>query len=157
MDTKDEYIHQQKAIWQRHFRQDTGGSNPPLMESFLAEQSQLLDAFHSDPERASLRDTFLTEQRRVFNLFQAFRPTDPGQDLGELPDCPSSREEFLAQQNDLYFNLFQAFRPTDPGQDLDKLPDRPSSREEFLALQEDLYRQYPGERPRLLISADDPL
>lgn len=99
---RDEYLHQQKAVWQRYFRQATGDSSPPSIDSFLAEQGQLFDAFHIDPERTSLRDTFLDEQRTVFNLFQAFRPTDPGPDLGELPDRPSSREEFLAQQEDLY-------------------------------------------------------
>jgi hypothetical protein len=145
-------MHQQKAVWQRYFRQATGGSDPLSIQSFLVEQSDLFDVY-SDPERKSLRDTFLAEQRRVYTQFQAFRPTDPGQDLGELPDRPPSREEFLALQEELYQQYpgqRPSLRPTDPGPDLGELPDRPPPREEFQALQEELYQLYPSERPRLL-------
>ena len=106
---RDEYIHQQKTMWQRHFLQARGGSDPPSMESFLAEQGQIFDAYGKNHEEL-LKSTFISEQEKIYNQFRNFRQVDPGPDHGQLPDRPSSREEFLALQEDLY-QQYPSLRP----------------------------------------------
>ena len=148
-DLKRKYMSQQKGLWQRYFR--PASSEVPSIDKFLYAQGRLFDEVYSDVEMPSTRPP-IQEHERVFNLFQSFRPTEPGTQYPELPDRPSSRDEFYMLLEELY-ERYPDERPTHPGPEVE-MQDRNLTLE-FLQAQEELYQQYPSEREKLLPVANN--